>query len=269
MKKLVENYVDLPGFIRKPLWRFWHSWIISREKKDVVMTCMNYGYAGLDELHTVELKSRDEDERYGLQMYHQAASWVSLEGKEVLEVGSGRGGGASYLARYLNPASYVGVDLSDPGIEFCNSYHQVPNLRFVKGDAEALPFEENSFDAVVNVESSRCYPHIMTFFSEVKRVLRPGGDFLLTDMRWKDDVPRLREQLAESGFTIVAEKEIRENVVRALDTDDNRKKALIGQKIPRFLTKAFGEFAGVRGSGRYDSFASGEMEYWSFHLRHA
>ena len=109
----------------------------------------------------------------------------------------------------------------------------------------------------------------MKFFSEVKRILRPDGVFLLTDMRWKADVPRLREQLAESGFRIVEELEIRQNVVHALDTDDHRKQTLIGQRIPKFLIKAFGEFAGVRGSGRYSSFASGEMEYWSFHIVHA
>ena len=269
MKKLVENYAELPRFVRKPLWRFWHSWIISREKHEVVMTCMNYGYAGLDNAKTIELFPEDESERYGLQMYHQAVSWVPLEGKDVLEVGSGRGGGASYLARYLKPLSYTGLDLSDPGIAFCNRHHQVPNLRFVKGDAEDLPFADNTFDAVVNVESSRCYPHIMRFFSEVKRVLRADGTFLLTDMRWRDDVPRLREQLAEAGFRIADEVEIRQNVVHALDTDDVRKQTLIGQKVPRFLIKTFGEFAGVRGSGRYESFASGAMEYWSFHLVHA
>lgn len=269
MKRLVENYAELPRLLRKPLWRFWHSWIISREKSEVVMTCMNYGYAGSAAPETIELEPQDEDERYGLQMYDLAASWADLAGKRVLEVGSGRGGGASYLSRYKSPQEYVGLDLSDPGIEFCNSYHTVENLRFVKGDAEDLPFEDDSFDAVVNVESSRCYPNIMSFFSEVRRVLRPGGSFLLTDMRWKDDVPTLRKQLADAGFQIVAEKEIRENVVRALDTDDTRKTALIGQRIPRLLVKAFGEFAGVRGSGRYRSFASGQMEYWSFHLTHA
>jgi SAM-dependent methyltransferase len=269
MKRIVENYAELPRLLRKPLWRFWHSWIIAREKSEIAMTCMNYGYAGLDEPSTVELLTHDESERYGLQMYDLAASWTDLSDKKVLEVGSGRGGGASYLARYKKPAEYVGLDLSDPGIAFCNEYHNVPNLRFVKGDAEEIPFEENSFDAVVNVESSRCYPHIMTFFSEVKRTLKNDGSFLLTDMRWKEDVPVLREQLAESGFRIVEEKQISENVVRALDTDDHRKTQLIGRKIPQFLVKAFGEFAGVRGSGRYNSFASGKMEYWSFHLVHA
>lgn len=269
MRRIIENYAELPRFVRKPLWRFWHSLIISREKQGVVMTCMNYGYAGLETEKTIDLEPRDESERYGLQMYHQAASWVSLDGKEVLEVGSGRGGGASFLARYMHPKSYIGLDLSEPGIAFCNQHHQVPNLRFVKGDAEQLPFEDDSFDAVINVESSRCYPHIMKFFSEVKRVLRPDGTFLLTDMRWSADVPKLREELRQSGFRIVAEKEIRENVVRALDTDDSRKRALIGQRIPGFLVNAFGEFAGVQGSGRYASFASGAMEYLSFHLEHA
>ena len=266
MRKLVENYAELPRFVRKPLWRFWHSWIISREKHEIVMTCMNYGYAGLDADRTIELWPNDESERYGLQMYHQAASWVPLEERDVLEVGSGRGGGASYLARYHHPRSYVGVDLSEPGIDFCNRHHEVPNLRFVKGDAEQLPFEDDSFDVVLNVESSRCYPHIMKFLSEVRRVLRPGGDFLLTDMRWRNDVPLLREQLTNSGFRIVDETEIRRNVVRALDSDDHRKQVLIGQRVPKFLIKAFGEFAGVRGSGRYASFASGDMEYWSFRL---
>jgi ubiquinone/menaquinone biosynthesis C-methylase UbiE len=230
---------------------------------------MNYGYAGADTPNTVVLEQKDEDERFGLQMYEKAASWTSLKDKAVLEVGCGRGGGASYLTRYHQPQSYTGLDLSDPGISFCNSYHQVHNLKFVKGDAEDLPFQNDSFDAVVNVESSRCYPRIMRFFTEVKRVLRPDGSFLLTDMRWKDDMPKLREQIKEAGFQIVEEEPIREAVVRALDRDDERKKRLIGRKIPKFLIKAFGEFAGVQGSGRYHSFADGSMEYWSFHLKHA
>ena len=268
MKKLMENYAELPRAVRRPLWRLWHSWIINREKKGVAMTCMNYGYADLGNPETIELEPEDESERYGVQLYNQAVSWVDLKGRRVLEVGSGRGGGGSFVARYLQPESYVGLDLSEPGIRFCNAYHTAPNLRFVHGDAEDIPFEDDSFDAVVNVESSRCYPHIERFFAEVKRVLRPDGDFLLTDMRWKDDVENLRRKLDEAGFQLVSEKPIRENVVRALDIDDDRKLKLIQSRIPRFLLKTFAEFAGTRGSGRYEAFASGDMEYWSFHLRH-
>jgi SAM-dependent methyltransferase len=267
MQKLVLNYVDLPRVLKKPLWRFWHNFILSRDRSNVVMTFMNYGYAPVEGApETIELQQPDEGERFSAQLYDVAVSHTDIADKDVLEVGCGRGGGASHLTRYHNPNSYVGVDLSDNGIRFCNEYLARPNLRFVRGDAEELPFEDHSFDALVNVESSRAYNHIDRFFSEAYRVLKPDGEFLLTDMRWKGDVPSLKAQLAEAGFSITHERNITANVVRALDIDDERRKRLIRRKIPKFLIKTFGEFAGVRGSGRYASFASGAMQYLTFRL---
>ncbi len=264
MRRLIENYAELPSLLRRPMWKLWHKFILSREKREVALTCMNYGYADLDKPETIELLPRDENERYGMQLYHQAASWVDVTALDLLEVGAGRGGGASYITRYLKPKSYTGVDLSDKGIAFCNTYHDIPNLTFIKGDAEDLPFDDNSFDGVVNVESSRCYPHIERFFAEVMRVLKPGGHFLITDMRWEDDVVGLREGIKAHGFELKGEKNISQNVVRALDVDNTRRTTLMAQRVPKFLIKAFGEFAGVQGSGRYNGFASGKMQYWSF-----
>lgn len=268
MRKLVLNYVELPKTLKKPLWRFWHNFIISRERKEVAMTFMNYGYADLgDDPKTITLHNGDEPERFCAQLYDFAVSHADLTDSEVLEVGCGRGGGASYISRYKHPRRYVGLDLSSRGIRFCNQYHTAPNLSFVRGDAEDLPFENDSFDAVVNVESSRCYGHVDRFFNEVRRVLRPGGDFLFTDMRWRQDLEELDAQLEDAGFETLERCDITDNVVRALDIDNERKRALIGQRIPKPLLTAFNEFAGVQGSGRYDSFASGEMRYVSYHLK--
>jgi ubiquinone/menaquinone biosynthesis C-methylase UbiE len=267
MRGLVLNYVNMPKFLKKPMWRFWHNWIISRDKGEVALSFMNYGYAPLDgDPRTIELAAHDESERFGAQLYHFAVSHIDLAGRDVLEVGCGRGGGASYITRYLEPRSYVGVDLSENGIRFCNTHHDVPKLRFVRGDAESLPFDDEQFDALVNVESSRAYNHIEKFFAEAYRVLRPGGAFLLTDMRLRDDVEVLDTQVSEAGFRIDARYNITENVVRALDIDDERRKHLMRRKIPRPVIKMFGEFAGVRGSGRYASFASGAMQYVSYLL---
>ena len=92
---------------------------------------------------------------------------VDLGGAEVVEteglhrrerqVGSGRGGGASYIARYLNPASMLGVDYSKSAVKLCSRIHSVPSLTFKQGDAESLPCADKSFDIVLNVESSHCY----------------------------------------------------------------------------------------------------------------
>ena len=51
------------------------------------------------------------------------------------------------------------------------------------GNAESLPFADESFDAVINVEASHGYPDFPRFLAEVARVLRPGGHFLYADFR--------------------------------------------------------------------------------------
>ncbi len=266
LSRVVEKYADLPGFLRKRMWKVWHDLILNREKDAIDVTFMNYGYTD-EVVRALELEPADEQERICAHLYHKAAAHADLTDLEVLEVGCGRGGGASYMARYLGPRSLVGLDLNERAIAFCSDhFRDVDNLHFRAGDAEALPFADGSFDAVVNVESSRCYPNVERFFAEVHRVLRPGGHFLLTDMRWAPDVPRLREQLGAAGFTTETEEDISARVVEALDADNERRRELIRRKVPGWLVSSFDEFAGVAGSGRHASFADGTMQYWSLHL---
>ena len=104
------------------------------------------------------------------------ARWTST-GREVLEVGSGRGGGASFVARYLRPSRVVGVDVSPQSVAFCRARHSAPGLSFEVGNAEQLGFAAASFDAILNVESSHCYGDMGAFVREVRRVLRPERPF--------------------------------------------------------------------------------------------
>jgi hypothetical protein len=74
---------------------------------------MNYGYALLEPNGApLVLEPADEPDRLCIQLYHHTVGETSLEGKDVLEVGCGRGGGASYIARYLRPRSMTGLDFS-------------------------------------------------------------------------------------------------------------------------------------------------------------
>jgi ubiquinone/menaquinone biosynthesis C-methylase UbiE len=90
--------------------------------------------------------------------------------------------------RTLRPSSYTGLDLNQAGIAFWRKRHTVPGLDFVQGDSENLPFEEQSFDAVINIEAAHCYPRFPRFLAEVARVLRPGGHFLYTDLCRREDI---------------------------------------------------------------------------------
>lgn len=213
------------------------------------MLLMNYGWASLDPAASaLSLRSEDERDRYSIQLYHRVAGAVDLRGRDVLEVGCGRGGGASYVTRYLRPGSYTGLDLAPQAVKFCSKHYTTPGLSFVRGDAEAIEFEEASFDAVVNIESSHCYISMARFLDGVHRVLRPGGFFLYTDHRAAKDVDAWRRQLEGAGLTLVEEEDITANVVRALELDNERKQGLIRAKVPRILWSIFDEFAAMEGT---------------------
>ena len=197
------------------------------------MTFMNWGYADKDpDAPFPALEPRDESERYCIQLYQHLTTGVDLKGRDVLEIACGRGGGASFIARYLKPASLTGIDIAGRAIDFCNRHHDTAGLTFARGDAEALAFGRDSFDAVINVESSHYYRSMPRFLSEVRRVLKPGGWFLFADFRKREEMPALRRQLVEAGFEMVRETNIPRNLLRALEVDNNRKLALIHKRVP-------------------------------------
>jgi SAM-dependent methyltransferase len=245
----------------------WHSNMIRWDNGYQALRFMNYGYAPLDDMEPI-VDDTAHDEPYGAALYHVAVSHTQVKGARILEVSSGRGGGAAYIAQTFTPREYVGLDVSNQNVEACSKvYADIDNLRFVEGTAEALPFADASFDAVVNVEASRAYGDLDAFLKEVRRVLRPDGSFLLTDMRYADDVENLRTRLANAGFSMVAHLDISDNVVRALERDNQRKVDLMRRRVPRMFLSAFSEFAGTVGSKRYEAFRDGSLKYFSWFLR--
>jgi SAM-dependent methyltransferase len=248
---------QFPG-LRRFLNRIFYQYLASLDAHGSVRL-MNYGYASGD---AVPLQAQDEPDRYSLQLYHQTASAVDLTALDVLEVGSGRGGGAAYIMRYLKPRSMTGVDYSSKAVAFCQRYYDgVKGLCFRQGDAEDLPFENGSFDAVVNVESSHCYGSMETFVDEVVRVLRPGGYFLWTDHRPPQDLPGVYALFERKGFEIQERQSITENVLAALDQQRERNRALIDGNVPAIGRHVFYSFAGVEGTLIHDRFRGGELEY--------
>lgn len=113
-------------------------------------------------------------------LYYHLVRNVDISDKDILDIGCGRGGGLSLLHNKIGCKSATGVDLSPENIDFCKKTYE-SSISFIEGDAESLPFEDNSFDIVFNIESAHCYPRYDRFLGEVVRVLRPGGILLFTD----------------------------------------------------------------------------------------
>jgi len=254
--------------LRRTMWRRLFDLLAWRFGDVGWWTLMNYGYAEAGcATTTFDLQPGDEAERYPIALYRHVATLAPLAGCDVLEVGSGRGGGASYIARYLKPRSVVGLDLSGKAVAFSNKWHVVPNLAFRHGDAEKLPFADESFDSVINVESSFCYPSLDAFFAEVRRVLRPGGYLHYTDLRLAHEVADWRRAIAQSGLDLRVERDISANVVEALRRDSARRRSG-GRRIVPGPFKAIADvFAGVDGTRIPSLLAEGGMVYCSFLLQ--
>lgn len=244
----------------------WYS-LVTRLDKNGEETFMNYGYAEPGEAK-LELSPRFEVHRWAVQLYHHVVSRAAIRDKDVLEIGCGRGGGASYVAANLHPRRYVGLDVNRTAIAFDRRhYGEQKNLEFVAGDAHALPFGGDVFDVAVNVESSHHYRDLAAFLSEVHRVLKPGGAFLMACFPRKNELSSLREPLGRSHFDCALEEDITANVVRALELDSERREAALGRLCPAPLRTFGREFAGVRDSELYESFASGKRRYLNFVLK--
>ena len=222
---------------------------------------INNGYEQ-DPPLALPLEPSDEPSRFCIQLYHQTATQVDLSGKRVLEVGCGHGGGAAYLTRSLGPASYTGLDLNPSAIALCRKTHNVPGLDFVEGDAENLRFADESFDAVVNVESSHNYPHFDRFLAEVARVLRPGGHFLYTDVRYTPGVAAWEAALAHAPMRMVSERNVNAEVARGLEkTWEHYWRGLVDHHAPIFLRGLARNIVGGLSLSNARKLQNGEMSY--------
>jgi SAM-dependent methyltransferase len=231
---------------------------------------MNYGYVPNGNEKPLDLPENPKAQKYSLQMYHYLALKAQIEGKEVLEVGSGRGGGAKHIAETFKPVSYIGLDLAQSAVDLANKLHQLPNLKFIQGSAESIPLPDSSIDVVVNVESCHAYGSAEKFLSEVKRVLKPNGYLLLVDFRnSNENMEIFRTQLKGTGMQWIEEENINDNVIKAIEAEDDTKNERIRALVPKRWQKLFSEFAGVVGSRFYLTLKNRERLYNRFVLRKA
>jgi len=252
--------VKFPPWVFRALY-----WYMNKLDKHHQVIFMNYGYSEPGE--NVLLDSEDEKNRYSLQLYHHLIKMTDLTGKDIVDVGSGRGGGLNYIARSFSPLSMTGIDNGKGSVEFCRKHYNNENLTFVPGDARKLPLEDNSCDVLLNVESSHRYRSMELFLKEVKRILRPGGYFLFADFRYHHEWPGIIRLFSDSGFKVLSEKDITTNILLSLDLDSERRISLVKRYAPGILQKGILNFTGSKGTETYDYFLTRKFTYRSFKLQ--
>ncbi len=240
-------------------------WYLNKLDKQKQLTFMNFGYA--EPGQEISLDPEFEKNRYPVQLYHHLCQLAEIENKDLVEVGSGRGGGLAYIAKTRSPASAIGIDLEKSAVAFSNKHHARPNLRFIAGNASHLPLKDNSCDVLINVESSHRYLSPESFIREVNRVLRPGGYFLFTDFRRVNEWPAMINILDKSGLVILSERDITQNIIDSLDQDSARRIEMVKSFVPGILQKDILNFSGAKGTDTYHAFLTRKFIYRTFKLQ--
>jgi ubiquinone/menaquinone biosynthesis C-methylase UbiE len=252
--------VEFARSIQKLVWKRWYPSLTRRLSADDVLF-FNLGYEE-DPPMGLPLVASDEPNRFYIQLYHRTATQADINGAQVLEVSCGHGGGASYLVRTLRPASYTGLDLNPAGIAFCRERHNLPGLDFVQGDAENLPFVDQSFDAVINIEASHCYPRFPRFLAEVARVLRPGGHFLYADLRPRHLIAEWESAIAEAPMRQRSGRVVDAEVLRGIEKNTHHWSLNAVDQYPSAFLRRFGRaFAVGQGTPVYRDLQRGELSF--------
>jgi len=128
----------------------------------------------------------DQFHTRGLEATKDIADLLEVApGDHLLDIGSGLGGPARYMHRRFG-CSVTGIDLT---AEFCDVARHLTGrlgfgdkVRFEHGDALAMPFAAARFDGAYSMNVSMNIADKEAFYLEVRRVLKPGGWLMLSEI---------------------------------------------------------------------------------------
>jgi SAM-dependent methyltransferase len=227
---------------------------------------LNFGFADPAEARTPgDLADLEQQCR---RLYEVVLTPLPTSGR-VLEIGCGRGGGASFLLEERPALAYLGLDLSREHALACRRrFGPEGRGQFAVADAARLPVPASSFDTALSIEACHHFENIDAFYGEVRRILRPAGLLLLAGI-WEAD----REPTAafeSHGFRVVERADISANVVASLtSTSALRRQFVESLDLPERFGSFLMSWAGVRGSGSYEELASGARLYLRYRLERA
>jgi ubiquinone/menaquinone biosynthesis C-methylase UbiE len=137
-------------FVPKVYERYWRP-MVSR---------LFFGFSG---------PSAAEERRMALEMMR------IREGDQVIDVGCGTGNYTRHLARAAGEGLTVGLDASETMLAAAAARSDRENLAYLRGDACALPFEDETFDVACSVGVIHMVEEPLAALAEMARVLAPGG----------------------------------------------------------------------------------------------
>jgi ubiquinone/menaquinone biosynthesis C-methylase UbiE len=105
----------------------------------------------------------------------------------ILDLGCGFGATNMVLAQAFPEAEVVGIDLSDPLLRLARQRAKAAGfsarVKFEKADVHQIPYEDDSFEAIINANMVHLVAEPVRMLDEIERVLSPTGHLFIIDLR--------------------------------------------------------------------------------------
>ncbi|MGI9498780.1 MAG: class I SAM-dependent methyltransferase [Geminicoccaceae bacterium] len=160
-------------------------------------------------LTETDLQNYDQDHYGGIAITEQLAGDAGIDATHhVLDVCSGMGGPARYSA-FHRGCRVTGLDLTESRVAGATRLTSLAGLDHVvdfrQGDAQAMPFDDMTFDVAISQEALLHVPDKEAVIRECARVLKPDGMLAFTDLTQrqplaKNDMEKLGHALASVNF---------------------------------------------------------------------
>lgn len=115
----------------------------------------------------------------------------------VVDLGCGTGFFGPHLQRKLQPEHLISIDLAPGMLQYARAHRNIEQGSWLCGDAEALPLADNSVDLIFSSLAIQWCENLPALFTEVSRVLRPGGRFLFSTLG-----PQTLHELRDAWSTV-------------------------------------------------------------------
>lgn len=115
---------------------------------------------------------------YGEHISRYSAVAGIAKGKVVLDIASGAGYGTKLLSKFAK--QMYGIDYSLEAIKYSKEHYSAKNITYMIGDALKIPLDDESVDVVVSLETIEHLKSPAKFITEVKRILKKDGQFIVS-----------------------------------------------------------------------------------------
>ena len=135
---------------------------------------------------------------------HVAERVALLRPERILETAAGTGIATRAVKDALPKATIVATDINPAVVEFAAQHVHSERVTFQRADAQDLPFDDGTFDLVLCLFGVMFFPDKVRANAEARRVLRPGGRYVLVTFN-RLDVNPIPKAAGEAVATLFAE----------------------------------------------------------------